>query len=660
MSQVQNWISPQILSVFLLTLLLTQLLCPTNGQNLQTTCDTIQVKQDCNECFRVLVVWESYRRMMIFENIPTGAEVRDKLPCKFPEIVYDKQETVLELWDSEVWDYYEIEDDTVLKNNSKVNIKEVPYIEVVTNDETKVIDHMLTEKDLRERLLSHYDKTVWPWTEMNSPCEVLTHIAFQRILDVDLSHTGVSMLVWFRLRWNDPRLTWDPSQYSGIDFIYLNQEEFFNPQIEIWNSGESVQSALHQQQAYVNSQGEIFWSRYGIIPLQCDMTGLQRFPYGNSQCKFEVGSWVHNIKKVELSYYKNGYELYNSVTADTYSPFSQYNIESVIVDNHTYENGTFDTIKENNDEWPAVIYNVTIGGHPQSYTLGIIVPQGLLTLVSFAAFWLPPSCDERISFTVTIGLAISVYKLLMYSELPASKYTVFAQKISVASFVFSMIVVIESIFVVILWQRTDPYLFSPLRSIKKLHVDFKMLSAWADVIRAIDVEVTKRKIEIGRRRLGRTLLSLGSKLLGSISQKSAYQDSQTVQEEPEGVGSGSSQTNTSVDSEIPQVQQPVFMHIHSLEDAQMFITSTLDKPKYKRASSSFVRLSKHYSESKVLDTLYRIMGILPGDTPELSDEAIKTYNLKWRKLSNYIDRVSQVTLVPAFVIYIIIISVQVN
>ena len=45
----------------------------------------------------------------------------------------------------------------------------------------------------------------------------------------------------------------------------------------------------------------------------------------------------------------------------------------------------------------VLMYNVTIQRSWQPYVRGYIMLQVLLNMVGFSAFWLPPSCGERMS-----------------------------------------------------------------------------------------------------------------------------------------------------------------------------------------------------------------------------------------------------------------------
>eukprot|EP01025_Chloroclados_australasicus_P007197 TRINITY_DN122_c1_g2_i1.p1 TRINITY_DN122_c1_g2~~TRINITY_DN122_c1_g2_i1.p1 ORF type:complete len:667 (-),score=27.51 TRINITY_DN122_c1_g2_i1:348-2348(-) len=637
---------------------------------------------NCLQCARVLVLWQSHKRLVYLQN-QQASQIRTNLQCIFPEATFDVNGTVLELWDNELEEFYEIGDTTFLETNSKVNIKEHHH-PFPPNIQSPKLSHTHSEMLLRKELLENYDVSLWPWIDIHKECIVYVHISFQRMLDIDLSHGIISMQVWFRLRWNDPRFTWDPEYWGGVQYIYLDKGEFWDPQIEIWNGEDSIYRELEDQQAYVNSTGDIFWSRGGQIKLQCDMQGLNHFPYDSSQCKIQLGSWVHNNEFVKLLYYREGYDIYQSKTSDRYYKYSQYKIQNVSVQQVNYSVRFFDTLlQQNNAPWAVIMYNITFSRHHLQYTMSIVVPQGLLVFVSFMALWLPPSSGERIGFTVTIALAISVYKLLMYQLLPASALLVYIASFSFSTFIFTTLVVIESAIVVMLWFRTDPYLFSPWQSFKSAAMDLREASAWMDVIKALNIEVTKNRVEIHKMQWKIKLISWMSgswdSIMSSLSKaRNRFKQDPVLNknESPNSVvqmsASSMENGNTPVIYAVEENgnhhnvkpvgrnQSSIFKNINDIEKAQQFLRYTFEQPQHKKANLSYERLIKYYPEQKVQQSLFRLLGIVEEDEIELlNEQSDQKYNKKWRKLSNMIDRVCQYTFIPAFILFVVISTYQV-
>eukprot|EP01025_Chloroclados_australasicus_P005414 TRINITY_DN11631_c1_g1_i2.p1 TRINITY_DN11631_c1_g1~~TRINITY_DN11631_c1_g1_i2.p1 ORF type:complete len:723 (+),score=9.76 TRINITY_DN11631_c1_g1_i2:110-2170(+) len=651
---------------------------------------------NCTQCFRLLVIWEPYNRLLLYSSLPFVGEVRQQLMCIFPENAYGINGTVLELWDKEIEGYYEINDNTQLSNNSKVNVKVIHSTFAPTKTQIE-FSFLRGEMSLRKTLLKDYDSSLWPWKDKNSSCKVHAHISFQKLLDMNLARRVLSMQIWFRLRWQDPRFVWDPSQWNDTNFLYLDKGEFWDPYIEIWDSADSIYDALEYQRAQVNSSGHIFWSRGGQVNIQCNMEGFERFPYDNSHCKIQLGSWVHNMDYVELSYYGDGYKIYESKTSDKYSKFSQYSIVNVTVNVTTYGQNELDTLQQQNyAPWNILIYDVVFKRHPLPYTISVVIPQGLLVSVSFLAFWISPASGERLGYSVTLTLAVSVYNLLLYQVLPASQELAYILWFSFITFIFAMIVVIESAIVVMLWYRTEPYLFSLWKSIKKAFIDLQEVSAWVDIMRALDTEIIKYNVTIYGPQWKKQLLLLVQKTWEFIRHLQLIyrkKNSHNLEASNEGqmldceielsplTQSGISAqvlmkdcsdrdglTNSSYqkDQQSMQLKNYIFPSIDqedamSVDQAREFLDATLAQPQYQQAYNQYQKLISSQSKFKVQQKLLQIMELVDSSTIEtMYQKSEQKYNKRWRKLGNFIDRIAQFTVIPSFLIFVVVSIIYVS
>lgn len=58
------------------------------------------------------------------------------------------------------------------------------------------------------------------------------------------------------------------------------------------------------------------------------------------------------------------------------------------------------------EDWPVLLFNVTVQRSWEPYVRGYITVQVLLNFVGFSAFWLPPPCGERMSLVSSMHLFI--------------------------------------------------------------------------------------------------------------------------------------------------------------------------------------------------------------------------------------------------------------
>jgi hypothetical protein len=107
-----------------------------------------------------------------------------------------------------------------------------------------------TEK-LRNDLLENYDKGTYPWEyvwnitkmdntggdpEIRKGLEIGMNMNFHKIFEVDTITSILDLLVWLRMSWNDPRLSWDPADYNGTTktWFWIEAGSGMGENSEIW------------------------------------------------------------------------------------------------------------------------------------------------------------------------------------------------------------------------------------------------------------------------------------------------------------------------------------------------------------------------------------------------------------------------------------------
>jgi len=105
----------------------------------------------------------------------------------------------------------------------------------------------------------------------------------------------MNVAVWLRLRWNDPRLRWDDKKngilYMFADNMQPDQVEIWYPDVTLWNAVQDMSSTLGLKQLRIDSDGNVFWSRNGVLEVSCNFLGLEAYPYGKIGCELELGEW---------------------------------------------------------------------------------------------------------------------------------------------------------------------------------------------------------------------------------------------------------------------------------------------------------------------------------------------------------------------------------
>ena len=226
----------------------------------------------------------------------------------------------------------------------------------------------------------------------------------------------------------------------------------FSPDIELWNLEEGLKSSLDDAYAIVSYDGSVFWSRPGHLRPTCKFIGMEKFPFDKLTCAMEFGSWVYSGKYLRLV--KTGgekcYSIGGSQTAgESFNEFSFAKEDPISCKTHVYPPYPASP----DEDWPVMLYNVTIERSWQPYARGYMVTQVMLNIIGFSAFWLPPSCGERMGLSISSILAAVASEIVIAANLPqASEFTWF-QKFSAISLSFSFISLLECVAVLYFYYK---------------------------------------------------------------------------------------------------------------------------------------------------------------------------------------------------------------
>ena len=88
---------------------------------------------------------------------------------------------------------------------------------------------------LTKYLLSNYETSVRPVGNSSEPIVVVFGLSIHHIIDVDEKNQILTVNCWLSQVWNDTHLTWNASDFGGIDTIALPYDKVWRPDIILYN-----------------------------------------------------------------------------------------------------------------------------------------------------------------------------------------------------------------------------------------------------------------------------------------------------------------------------------------------------------------------------------------------------------------------------------------
>lgn len=129
------------------------------------------------------------------------------------------------------------------------------------------------------------------------------------IREVDAMAGTVSFKSAFRQYWNDTRLTWDPNNFGGIQYIWLSSDS--NNDKRSWVSDMSIRqdagenemnSNLKMTQVRVHYSGLCYFSQFGDVKVMSSFD-LSKYPFDVQQIDMTFGSWLVTDDRLHLELY---------------------------------------------------------------------------------------------------------------------------------------------------------------------------------------------------------------------------------------------------------------------------------------------------------------------------------------------------------------------
>ncbi|XP_062610149.1 neuronal acetylcholine receptor subunit alpha-6-like [Saccostrea cucullata] len=245
-----------------------------------------------------------------------------------------------------------------------------------------------------------YDPHVRPGTDRTNPLQINVTFYLFSIKEFDETISKFSITGGLAVSWIDDRLTWDPTNYGGIEVTVVPQKKLWIPYLVNMLDYNSLSEIGHQNMnVRVEKDGQVNWVTPNLFESTCD-ADLSYYPFDTQTCT--------------LRFFIPGYlpsEIVFMISEQMYmSEFSANSLWKVTETKlFTFTNTLL--LQE-------ARMAITMRRRPVYYISSLILPVAFLSFLQLCVFLMPPDCGERVGFVVTVLLAIAVYLTLVQDKLP--------------------------------------------------------------------------------------------------------------------------------------------------------------------------------------------------------------------------------------------------
>ncbi|RCN43754.1 Neurotransmitter-gated ion-channel ligand binding domain protein [Ancylostoma caninum] len=222
-------------------------------------------------------------------------------------------------------------------------------------------------------------------------------ILMMTVIDVDDSNQLIRSVLEYRLRWTDPRLSWDPSLFMDINHIYAPTDKVWTPAIFAENIMQTEPVACHDtfpDSVIVSSNGDIVRVFTLSVLFTCTIKA-GKFPFDTQSCSLDFAEYLMDPSETDLSM---------SVVEDAiFKGNGEWCIKNITNSMRLIDSGV--------EPYHTVSLNFQMQRLSPYYVTLMIIPIQVITNISvFALFWISEAglIDQAV---VTLSSLISLLVL---------------------------------------------------------------------------------------------------------------------------------------------------------------------------------------------------------------------------------------------------------
>uniref|UniRef100_A0A914WP67 Uncharacterized protein n=1 Tax=Plectus sambesii TaxID=2011161 RepID=A0A914WP67_9BILA len=261
---------------------------------------------------------------------------------------------------------------------------------------------------IKEAIFQNYDKSIRPSKSVNAPIKVLLNPALYSFVSVSIAEQTLTFKQWFRMRWKDEFLTWNPAAYNGVTSIMVSRADVWLPDIMLLEATEIIQLDDEQYAVALQYDGSIATSVDQLVTVHCQFDVVD-FPYDTQNCTLRYSSWMYDASYINP--YPN-----NRTDLDAYCENDEWTLRSFT--------SRIKQMQADGMLFVEVAYDLKFTRKPPYYITSFFWPAFIITSMAIVGVFTPYSESgsrvEKVTFGLTALLTMAVILMIITSEMPKS------------------------------------------------------------------------------------------------------------------------------------------------------------------------------------------------------------------------------------------------
>ncbi|XP_047465579.1 5-hydroxytryptamine receptor 3A-like [Mugil cephalus] len=247
-----------------------------------------------------------------------------------------------------------------------------------------------------------------PVKNYKHPTVVSLEVLLYAILDMVEKDQKFIPYVWTVMRWHNEYISWDPNQFCGIDNVSLPTDILWKPDLTIEEMTEK-DKAPPSPYLTINNKGDVEVQNDQVLVSTCRMH-IYKFPFDIQKCNLSFKSVIHTARDIRL------WPSDNSSEATQWSREVMRTQYEWLFLNMTVTSDNATSLVDQD----IIIYTITMKRRSALYIVNFLLPVLFFLCLDLSSFLISDHGGEKLSFKVTVLLAVTVLQLILNEILPAT------------------------------------------------------------------------------------------------------------------------------------------------------------------------------------------------------------------------------------------------
>ncbi|KAK0134364.1 5-hydroxytryptamine receptor 3C [Merluccius polli] len=253
----------------------------------------------------------------------------------------------------------------------------------------------------------------------------------------------ITLYAILAVKWNNERISWDPSQFCGITELSLPKEMLWRPDLLIAEMTE-MDNASQSPYVYIYYDGNVTFEEDLKVVSTCKMD-VHKFPFDTQSCNITISSVIHNINELRLVPSSNSSRV-TQFSRRVMQTQGEWDFLNMCVTNNTFIIGP--------EQWDQIIYTISMKRRPLLHVINFLLPVLFFLCLDLSSFLISDHRGDKLGFKVTVLLAISVLLLILNEILPSmSNRTPLIATYCIVIFALMLLSLLETVLVTYLMEK---------------------------------------------------------------------------------------------------------------------------------------------------------------------------------------------------------------